>query len=114
MKNDRAAQRRMQRPPADLVAALRNRALRCMPAPQCMRLHHDELFRQYLEQATEAARLKFMSCARCPQPTRGAIGVPGIGWLCRDHYRELIEGGAARMGFQKPKPINEVKPWQVP
>lgn len=45
-----------------------------------------EIFKEYIERETAAIRLKHIACVRCETPTPGNVGVPGVGWLCREHY----------------------------
>jgi hypothetical protein len=45
------------------------------------------IFRNWIDQETEKIRIKYTACVRCTEPTRGAVAIAGIGWLCSAHFR---------------------------
>lgn len=137
MSNDQAARPGAQRKPADVVAALRGRAMRSSASTRqkalglvnilaevrdastrqrrALRLYLPEdmredtaarvlsalerpgaalpelyeIFKGYIDQCVETERLRFTACTRCTPLRPGIIGIPGIGWLCREHFEGI-------------------------
>lgn len=71
--------------PESMVAEV-NAAV-CLEDDAIPRLY--EIFRTWVEAETEAIRLKHMACIYCDPPRRGNFSVPGVGWVCRDHYGSM-------------------------
>lgn len=84
--------------PADISPTLVPAAERAIAAAgEDLRGHLYEVFNDELSRAVAAERARdaaMYDCVKCGNGTRGHLAAPGIGWLCRGHWRELGEGAA--------------------